>query len=275
LESRDPSKRLLVGAFFRALRQIGGRWDSPLRLSKLLVGAAPTPVLETQAGASGFAPRCRFSKAAYWLNSRRASPTISAPAAASFATMRDARARSSVARADCMRRRSRRSTDSTLPTNPFSTSNDRVGKNFPELRSAQAARAEDVQKLARSMARSGSLHLQILLLNDEPIAHNLGCFHRGTYYYLKTRYAAKYRALSPGYVPAPLTIRQAHRAGCDRRGLLRNAVRVGTAMDRDVQVASRAICLPRHPARPNMEYVRSMESLFHVGSRDCPCRPAK
>jgi CelD/BcsL family acetyltransferase involved in cellulose biosynthesis len=41
------------------------------------------------------------------------------------------------------------------------------------------------------------VHLHILWLDDEPIAHNLGCIHRGTYFYLKTSYTARLRPLSP------------------------------------------------------------------------------
>ena len=46
-------------------------------------------------------------------------------------------------------------------------------------------------------AASEQVHLQLLMLDNEPIAYNLGSIHRGTYYYLKTSYAARHRPLSP------------------------------------------------------------------------------
>ena len=49
----------------------------------------------------------------------------------------------------------------------------------------------------RALAASGQLHLQLLTLDGEPIAHNIGCIHRDVYYYVKTSYAAAHRPASP------------------------------------------------------------------------------
>ena len=46
-------------------------------------------------------------------------------------------------------------------------------------------------------AAAGRLHLQLLMLDDRPIAHNIGYVAGGCYYYLKTSYAAVRRPLSP------------------------------------------------------------------------------
>ena len=52
---------------------------------------------------------------------------------------------------------------------------------------------------------SGRLHLQVLELNDVPVAYNLGYLRDGCYSYLKTSYRADARALSPAtYLRAKL-----------------------------------------------------------------------
>ena len=53
------------------------------------------------------------------------------------------------------------------------------------------------QFVGRALATAGELHLQLLTLDGEPIAHNLGCIHQGVYYYVKTSYAAVHRPASP------------------------------------------------------------------------------
>jgi CelD/BcsL family acetyltransferase involved in cellulose biosynthesis len=63
--------------------------------------------------------------------------------------------------------------------------------------SAQPAQSAFYRAWGDEMAAAGKLHLQLLLLDGRPIAHNLGCIHRGTYYYLKTSYSAVYRPQSP------------------------------------------------------------------------------
>ena len=46
-------------------------------------------------------------------------------------------------------------------------------------------------------AAAGRLHVQLLMLDGQPIAHNLGYITGGCYYYLKTSYAAAHRPHSP------------------------------------------------------------------------------
>jgi CelD/BcsL family acetyltransferase involved in cellulose biosynthesis len=50
---------------------------------------------------------------------------------------------------------------------------------------------------APAAAAAGRLHVQLLMLDGEPIAHNIGYVTRGCYYYLKTSYAAARRPLGP------------------------------------------------------------------------------
>ncbi len=58
----------------------------------------------------------------------------------------------------------------------------------------------------RAAAGAGHVHLQLLMLDDEPIAHNLGCIQRGTYYYLKTQMCRAPSAPEPRHVPAPRVV---------------------------------------------------------------------
>lgn len=51
--------------------------------------------------------------------------------------------------------------------------------------------------MGREAARSGRAYLQILWLDDEPVAHNLGYLLGGSFFYLKSSYDARFEALSP------------------------------------------------------------------------------
>jgi CelD/BcsL family acetyltransferase involved in cellulose biosynthesis len=62
---------------------------------------------------------------------------------------------------------------------------------------AAPRRAAFFREWGRAAAAAGRLHLQLLTLGGEPIAHNIGYVRAGCYYYLKTSYAAAYRPLSP------------------------------------------------------------------------------
>jgi CelD/BcsL family acetyltransferase involved in cellulose biosynthesis len=51
--------------------------------------------------------------------------------------------------------------------------------------------------MGRAAAQAGRAYLQVLWLNDEPIAHNLGYVLGGAFYYLKSSYDARFEGLSP------------------------------------------------------------------------------
>lgn len=61
--------------------------------------------------------------------------------------------------------------------------------------SAVARQTGFYREMGRSAAAAGRLSLQRLMLNDVPIAYNLGYIHDGCYYYLKTSYDEAYRSL--------------------------------------------------------------------------------
>jgi CelD/BcsL family acetyltransferase involved in cellulose biosynthesis len=62
---------------------------------------------------------------------------------------------------------------------------------------AGSHRIEFYRQWAAGAGPAGRLDVQLLMLGDEPIAHNIGYVVRGCYYYLKTSYAAAHRPLSP------------------------------------------------------------------------------
>lgn len=62
---------------------------------------------------------------------------------------------------------------------------------------AASHRIEFYRRWAAAAGPAGHLDVQILMLGDEPIAHNIGYVVRGCYYYLKTSYVAAHRPLSP------------------------------------------------------------------------------
>jgi CelD/BcsL family acetyltransferase involved in cellulose biosynthesis len=186
-----------MAAFLGALRLTGCRWDS-LRLSKLLEGHALTPLLEQAATAQGYAPRRRFRKAAYWL-----------PLPGSLAEYLAARShkfRNYARRAEKkLRAAGRVETIEVTTPGEFDAAYEALLQveraSWKEANgtsiSADRRQAALYRDWGRAGAAAGHLHLQLLTLNGEPIAHNLGAIHRGTYYYLKTSYAARYRPLSP------------------------------------------------------------------------------
>jgi CelD/BcsL family acetyltransferase involved in cellulose biosynthesis len=187
----------VLRAFLEALRTIDCRWDS-IRLSKLLEGHSATPLLESAAVAVGYTPRRRFRKAAYWLPLPRSLDEYLAGRSAKF--------RNYAKRAEKKLRATGRLQEIEI-TSPseFEAGYDALlhveraswKEPYGTSISALPRQAALFRELGRALAATGRLHLHLLTLDGEPIAHNYGCIHRGTYYYLKTSYAARQRPRSP------------------------------------------------------------------------------
>ena len=187
----------LVSAFLGALPSIGYRWDS-LRISKLVDGHSLIPAVETSAASLGLHPRRRFRKAVYWI-----------PLPASFAdylAARSSKFRNYARRAErklrsCGRLDIREVTGADGFDEGYEALLQIERASWKEAHrtsiAADAKQAALYRTWGRAEAAGGHLHLQLLFLDGQPIAHNLGCIHRGTYYYLKTSYAAAHRPQSP------------------------------------------------------------------------------
>lgn len=194
LADRDPET---AAAFLDVLRQLETRWDS-LRLSKLLQGHPATALLEREAARLGYTARRRFRKAAYWL-------PLPASFEAYFAA-RSSKFRNHARRAEKKLRAAGRLQEIEITT-PGEFEAGYEALLHVERASWKASHGTSISATARqaalyrawggAAAAAGRLHLQLLTLDGEPIAHNLGCIHRGIYYYLKTSYAAARRPLGP------------------------------------------------------------------------------
>ena len=187
----------VIRAFLEALRTLDVRWDS-IRLSKLVQGHAATPLLEDAGLAVGYTPRRRFRKAAYWLALPKSLDEYLASRSAKF--------RNYAKRAEKKLRAAGRLQEIEVTSaSEFEAGYDallhveRESWKEPHGTSLSAAprQAALFRELGRALASCGRLHLHLLTLDGEPIAHNFGCIHRGTYYYLKTSYATRHRSRSP------------------------------------------------------------------------------
>lgn len=187
----------VMGAFLEALRTIDRRWDS-IRLSKLVQGHVATPRLEEAAASVGYTPRRRFRKASYWLPLPRSIDQYLASRSAKF--------RNYAKRAEKKLRAAGRLEEIEITSaSEFDAGYDallhveRASWKEPHGTSISAVPRQALlfRELGRAMAAAGHLHLHLLTLDGEPIAHNYGGIHRGTYYYLKTSYAARHRPRSP------------------------------------------------------------------------------
>jgi CelD/BcsL family acetyltransferase involved in cellulose biosynthesis len=193
LTDRSPT---VIGALLDALRTLDCRWDS-LRLSKLIEGNVLTTALEETAATLGYLPRRRFRKAAYWLPLPRSFEE--------YLGARSSKFRNHARRAEKKLRASGRVEVVEVTTaDAFEAGYDALlhveRGSWKEWHGTSMSAVPKQSALYREWGRratAGHLHLQLLMLNGEPIAHNLGCIHRGTYYYLKTSYAAAHRPLSP------------------------------------------------------------------------------
>jgi CelD/BcsL family acetyltransferase involved in cellulose biosynthesis len=193
IAGHDPEA---LAALFDTLRPREYRWDS-LRLSKLLEGASLTPVLEAGARRAGLIPRRRYRKPAYFL-------ALPGTFEKYFAA-RSGKFRNHARRAEKKLRAAGRLQEVEIVTpEAFDAGYEALMEieraSWKEPHGTSMAAEAKQSALYREWGRTsppGHVHLQLLLLDGEPIAHNLGCVHRGTYYYLKTSYAARHRPLGP------------------------------------------------------------------------------
>lgn len=186
----------IVEAFLGALQRLGLPWDS-LRLSKLVQGTPLTAKLEAGAGRLGFLPRRRYRKPFYWL----ALPSTFDEYWAS----RSAKFRNHARRAEKKLRAAGKVREVHITTpEEFDAGYDALVQieraSWKDTHGTSMAASDRQAALYRAWgttAPPGHVSLQLLLLDEEPIAHNLGCVKNGIYYYLKTSYAANRRPLSP------------------------------------------------------------------------------
>jgi CelD/BcsL family acetyltransferase involved in cellulose biosynthesis len=193
LAERSPS---VVAALVDRLAAVD-EWDC-FRVAKVLTSNPIGELLCDAARARGWIARVSFSRAAYYL-----------PLPASF----DAyfAARSAKFRNHARRMEKRLHAAGRVSVRDVTTPQG-WDEGFDALLAVERASWKDehgtsmavlpseaamYREWGRDAARKGRVHLQILSLDDVPIAHNLGMVERGTYYYLKTSYAAVHRPLSP------------------------------------------------------------------------------
>lgn len=193
---QDPAT---LAALFGALRTLDYPWDS-VRLSKLVEGAALTSRLEEGATKMQLIPRRRYRKPAYYL----ALPDTFDE----YFAARSGKFRNHARRAEKKLRAAGRIEEVEIATpETFDAGYDALLEiergSWKEPHGTSIAAEAMQAALYREWGRTsppGHVLLQLLLLDGEPIAHNLGCVHRGTYYYLKTSYAARHRPLGPATV---------------------------------------------------------------------------
>lgn len=191
---RDPE---VAAALLGALGSLDRRWHS-FRLAKLLQGYELTALLEGGSTPLGFRPRRRFRKAAYWLTLPGSLDEYLAARSSKF--------RNYARRAEKKLRAAGRVEviEITAPSE-FDAGFDALLQveraswkhEHGTAMSAISREAALYREWGRAAAALGQVHVQLLVLDGEPIAHNLGCIHRGAYYYFKTAYAARHRPLSP------------------------------------------------------------------------------
>jgi CelD/BcsL family acetyltransferase involved in cellulose biosynthesis len=193
LAERSPSA---VAALLDRIAAIDG-WDC-FRVDKVLASNPIGELLCDAARARGWFARVSFSRAAYYL-------PLPASFEAYFAS------RSAKFRNHARRMEKKLNAAGRVTVRTFTAPRD-FDDGFDALldveraswkaghgtsMAVQPAEAAMYREWGREAARKGRVHLQILFLGDVPIAHNLGMLERGTYYYLKTSYAAAHRPLSP------------------------------------------------------------------------------
>jgi len=185
-----------VAALLDALERIDG-WDC-FRVSKDLTSNLVGEQLAESAAARGWIAKVGFSRAAYYL-------PLPYRFEAYFA------ARSAKFRNHARRMEKKLHAAGRVAVREFTTPQD-FDAGFEALLAVERASWKDehgtsmavqpseaalYREWGRAAARHGRVHLQILTLDDVPIAHNLGMIERGCYYYLKTSYAAAFRPFSP------------------------------------------------------------------------------
>jgi len=56
------------------------------------------------------------------------------------------------------------------------------------------------RRLCRAVSQKGWIHLQFLLMNNDPVAYNMGLIIKKRYFYLKTSFDERYREYSPSMI---------------------------------------------------------------------------
>jgi CelD/BcsL family acetyltransferase involved in cellulose biosynthesis len=193
LTERSPS---VVAALLDAVDRIDG-WDC-FRVAKMLPANPVGPLLADAAAARGWIARVSFSRATYYLQLPRSFDAYFAGRSAKF-------------RNHARRMEKKLFAAGRVSVRTFTTPQD-FDAGFDALLEVERASWKDghgtsmavqpseaalYREWGRDAARAGRVHLQILMLDEVPIAHNLGMLERGVYYYLKTSYAAAHRPVSP------------------------------------------------------------------------------
>ena len=193
LAERSPE---VADALVDALAQIPTPWDG-FRLSKLLPDNPLGGLLSAAASRRRWPVKARISRAAYHL-------ALPSTYEAYFA-QRSAKFRNHARRAEkkLLAAGLVRVIEVTHPAH-FERAFDAVlsveRASWKHSHGTSLSVSESEAALYRDWgctAASGRVHLQILMLDDVPVAYNLGTVDRGCYYYLKTSYAAEYRPLGP------------------------------------------------------------------------------
>jgi CelD/BcsL family acetyltransferase involved in cellulose biosynthesis len=193
LAERSPS---VVAAVLDAVAQIEG-WDC-FRLAKVLTANPVGALLADAAAARGWTVKVSFSRAAYYLQLPGSFADYFAARSAKFRNHarrmeKKLLAAGRVEVRECTTPQDFDAGFDALLEVERASWKDRHGTSMAVLPSEAALYRE----WGRDAARTCLVHLQILMLDDVPIAHNLGMLERGAYYYLKTSYAAAHRPVSP------------------------------------------------------------------------------
>jgi CelD/BcsL family acetyltransferase involved in cellulose biosynthesis len=187
----------VIDALLDGLRRLDLRWDF-LRLSRVLHSNALGPLLMQRARIHGWGCHAHDARPAYHL-----------PLPATFDEYFEARSAKFRNHARRMEKKLRatgavRVVEITDPTGFEAAFEDLLHverASWKESRGisihAGARRQAFYRDWGPAAAAAGRLHVQLLTLGGEPIAHNIGYVVDGCYYYLKTSYAAARRPLSP------------------------------------------------------------------------------
>ncbi len=193
LAERSPQ---VAAALLDGLAQLPIRWDG-FRLSKLLPENPLGGLLSDAACARRWSAKARFSRASYHL-------TLPSSYQAYFA-QRSAKFRNHARRAEKkLLAAGRVHVVEVTKASDFEHAFDALlaveRASWKHSHGTSLSVSESEAALYRDWGRSaasGRAHLQVLMLDDAPVAYNLGTIDRGCYYYLKTSYAAEHRPLGP------------------------------------------------------------------------------
>jgi CelD/BcsL family acetyltransferase involved in cellulose biosynthesis len=186
-----------IGAVLDALRRLEVRWDF-FRMSRLLRDNPIASKLIERAHAGGWVVRARQARPAFYL-----------PLPATFDEYFAARSAKFRNHARRMEKKLRAAgavrvvevTDGADFESAYEALLQIERGSWKESRGlsihAVSHRTAFYRDWAPAASAAGRLHIQLLMLDGEPIAHNIGYLTDGCYYYLKTSYTAAHRPLSP------------------------------------------------------------------------------